>query len=105
MPQFTAHKNSNAATRARFPFLLDVQNNLLDELETRVAIPLAPATSMKGKALSRLMPCVKIAGSDHVLLTPQLAGISRKELGAAVADLSDQRDVIMAAMDFLLTGI
>ncbi|MGH8492465.1 MAG: CcdB family protein [Moraxellaceae bacterium] len=105
MPQFTAYKNSNAATKARFPFLLNVQSNLLDELETRVVIPLMPLTALKGKALTRLMPIVKIADADYVLLTPQLAGIARKELGATAADLSDQRDTIMAAMDFLLTGI
>lgn len=105
MPQFTAYKNSNATTKARIPFLLDVQSNLLEQLETRVVIPLAPAASMKGKTLSRLMPSVKISGNDYVLLTPQLAGISRKELGAAVSDLSDQRALIVAAIDFLVTGI
>ena len=36
MPQFSVYKNKNAATRARFPFLLDIQSDLLDPLATRV---------------------------------------------------------------------
>ncbi|MFZ5560750.1 MAG: CcdB family protein [Pseudomonadota bacterium] len=38
-------------------------------------------------------------------MTPQLAGISRKELGAEVAELTAHRDNIIAALDFLVTGI
>ena len=44
MPQFAVHRNRNAATKARFPLLLDVQTNLLEDLGTRVVIPLAPAS-------------------------------------------------------------
>lgn len=40
----------------------------------------------------------------YVLLTPKLAGIASKELGAASGSLAERRDVILGAMDFLLTG-
>jgi toxin CcdB len=40
-----------------------------------------------------------------VLLTPQLAGIFTKELGPPIADLSHDRQAIMAALDLLSTGI
>ena len=39
------------------------------------------------------------------MMTPQLAGVSKKELGQEVADLTDCREAIMAALDFLITGI
>jgi toxin CcdB len=39
------------------------------------------------------------------MLTPQLAGVSRRELGAPVARLEQQRFAIIAAIDFLVTGI
>lgn len=54
MPQFSVYKNKNAATKARVPYLLDVQSNLLSELETRVVVPLNLATAMKGNALTVL---------------------------------------------------
>jgi CcdB protein len=41
---------------------------------------------------------------DYVLMTPQLAGIRRIELGEAVGSLANARQTIVAAMDFLLTG-
>ncbi len=105
MAQFSVYANKNAATKSRFPYLLDVQSDLLSELETRVVIPLCPQRSMKGKPFTVLMPVVEIAGKAHVLITPQLAGIAKKELGTAVADLGAQRGAIVAALDLLVTGV
>jgi toxin CcdB len=39
------------------------------------------------------------------MLTPQLAGVSRKQLGAKATDLAQHRDDIIAALDLLITGI
>jgi toxin CcdB len=106
MPQFTAHRNRNPATRGRFPLLLDVQAGLLEDLGTRVVIPLVPASAeAKRSALQTLTPLVSVEGRDYLLLTPQLAGIPSRELGPEVADLSSSRDAIVAALDFLITGI
>lgn len=105
MPQFSVYKNKNAATRARVPYLLDVQSNLLSELETRVVVPLYTATALKGNALTVLNPRLEVEGKELVAMTPQLAGISRKELGAEVGKLTEQRDSIMRALDFLIAGI
>lgn len=38
--QFDVYENENPASRQRFPYLLDVQAELLDSLGTRVIIPL-----------------------------------------------------------------
>ncbi len=43
-------------------------------------------------------------GEDYVLMTPQLAGLARADLGVAIGSLAKERQVIIAAMDFLLTG-
>ena len=50
------------------------------------------------------MPVIRFEGEVFVLMTPQLAGISRRELGPSVGSLAQQRDAIVAAMDFLLMG-
>lgn len=106
MPQFTVYRNRNAATRARFPLLLDVQTGLLDELGTRVVIPLTPATATTRRTVMQtLIPALQIEGKDYLALTPQLAGIAARELGPPVTDLSDQRAIILAALDLLFTGI
>jgi len=104
MPQFTVHRNKNPSTQSAVPLLLDIQNDLLEELETRVVVPLCPAAALRGKALRTLTPVFEIEGHSYVMLMPQLAGIPRTELGAPVARLDRQRAEILAALDFLVTG-
>ena len=78
MAQFTVCRNKNPQTRSAVPFLLDVQNGLLADLETRVVVPLCPLS---------------------------LAGIPKSELGVPVTRVEQYRFEIIAAIDFLLTGI
>jgi CcdB protein. len=105
MAQFFAYRNLNAANRATIPLLLDVQSGLIATLDTCVVVPLYTEAAMKGKVLKTLTPVLAIDGKRHVMVTPQLAGIPRKLLGAPVADLSAHRADIMAALDMLVSGI
>ena len=105
MPQFTIYRNKNPQTVSAVPFLLDVQNDLLSDLETRVVVPLSPESAMKGKTLKPLMPVLEIEGERFVMLTPQMAGIPKRELGAPVTRVDRYRSEIIGAIDFLLTGI
>jgi toxin CcdB len=105
MPQFSVYLNANPDSKAIYPFLLDVQSDLIADLATRVVIPLSPASALQGKLVNTLMPLCEVEGLQYALLVPQLAGVSRKQLGAEVADLSSRRDDIMAALDLLITGI
>lgn len=59
----------------------------------------------KRSVLETLTPVCAVDGRDYLLLTPQLAGISAQELGPAIADLSSERQIIIAALDLLFTGI
>lgn len=105
MAQFTVYENTNPATRAALPLLLNVQSNLIRDLNTRVVVPLAPAAEMQAQRLRVLTPLLEIDGEQYLMLTPQMAGIPTRLLGSAVADLSIQRDEIVAALDLLITGI
>ena len=104
MPQFAVHRNKNPHSKATFPFLVDVQSDLLDELNTRVVIPLTKAAGLARKPLSHLTPTLSFDGDAYLLMTPQLAGIARADLGPQAGSLLEQREKIMAALDFLLTG-
>jgi toxin CcdB len=105
MPQFSVHRNPNPGTKAAFPLLLDVQSDLIVDLDTRVVVPLCPASARKGQLIGTLTPVFEIDGKSYVMLTPQLAGISKNQVGAIVADLSLHRHEIVAALDLLMTGI
>jgi toxin CcdB len=105
MGQFSVFKNKNPRSKTAFPFLVDVQSNLLAELQTRVVIPLAKSPELAKKPISTLSPLVEVQGQKYVLLTPQLAGISRSDLGAEVTNIAEHRDAVIAALDCLITGI
>lgn len=105
MPQFRVYRNPNASTRDRFPFLLDVQSDLVSALTTRVVVPLGPAAAMEGGPIRTLTPVFDIEGTACAMHTPQLAGISARQLGTEMADLADHRAAILAALDLLFTGI
>mgnify|MGYP002079131273 FL=1 len=60
---------------------------------------------MKGKLIKTLMPVFEVDGEQYAMLTPQLAGVSNKQVGGKVADLAQCRDEIIAALDLLITGI
>jgi toxin CcdB len=105
MPQFAVYRNPNPATAGEYPLLVDVQSDLLSDLATRVVIPLCPASVLGGRLVRTLMPVVDVAGDAYALLTPQLAGIPRKQLGEAVGSLAASRGEITAALDLLISGI
>lgn len=105
MTQFTVYRNANPATKAAVPYLLNVQNDLLEDLGTRVVVPLYPASTMKGKTLRTLTPVFEIEGKSFAMMTPQIAGIPKQSLGTVAADFSANRDEIVAALDLLITGI
>jgi toxin CcdB len=105
MAQFTVYRNKNPSTQSAVPYLLDIQSDLLESLETRVVVPLCATAAVQGKILRTLTPILEIEGDPFVMLTPQLAGVSRSELGAPIARLEQHRFTIIAAIDFLVTGI
>ncbi len=105
MAQFDVYRNANPATRARVPYLLDVQSDLLDILATRVVVPLCKPEVLKGKLAERLNPLLEVEGRSLAMLTPELAGVSRKVLGEPIANLARERALIIAALDLVITGI
>ena len=104
MSQFTVYKNPNPDSKDSYPYLLDVQNNLLNSLNTQVVVPMCYLSSINKRHLTNVSPIFKIKGRNCVMLTPQLAAIPQTDLGSSVTDLSENRSEIIAALDFLITG-
>lgn len=104
MAQFTVYRNKNPKSKAEIPYLLDVQSDLLNELGTRVVIPLFQRKLLSIQPLTRLTPELQIDGKKFILMTPQLAGIPVKELGEQICELTRNRAEIITAIDMLITG-
>jgi toxin CcdB len=103
MAQFDVYENTNPETKRTIPYLLDIQADLLDNLTTRVVVPLITASAM-GKAAKHLNPQFKIKRTAVVMSTAELAGVTVSILGEKVCSLKEQRTEIIAALGFLFTG-
>lgn len=105
MGQFRAYENTKAETRTRYPYLLDIQSDLLSELKTTIVIPLSPADTAAPMSLTRLNPSFMLGDEKFTAITQDMAGIARSQLGAQAYDLSASRSEIVSAVDFLISGI
>jgi toxin CcdB len=103
MGQFDVYENPNKETNQSVPYLLDVQADLLDNLATRVVVPLITGSAI-GKPIKYLNPEFEIGMSTVFMSTAELAGIPVRALGQKVGSLKDRHDEIIAALDFLFTG-
>lgn len=85
-------------------YLLDLQDDLLEHLSTRIVAPLAAPENL-GPEMKRVNPRIPIGGREHILLTHLLAAIPFKSLGESVGSARACRNDIIAALDFLFTGV
>jgi len=84
-------------------YVIDVQSELLDGLNSRVVVPLMviDAAPMPAK---RLNPVFEIDGVEHVMVTQFLASIPLSVLKATNFNLSDRHDDITNALDMVFQG-
>ncbi len=104
MAQFDVYENPNPASQKTIPFLLDVQTDLLDNLATRVVVPLVASAAIP-KPGRHLNPAFSIGETGVIMSTAEIAGVSIKSLGKRVCSIKEYRDKIVAAIDFMITGI
>ncbi|MFW2580486.1 CcdB family protein [Aliarcobacter butzleri] len=100
MAQFDVYENLNEKSKQNIPYLLDIQNDILKDLTTRVVIPLI----ITNKAINFLNPKFTINQIDVILSTAELASIPMEILGNKICSLKDKREEIIGAVDFLVTG-
>lgn len=84
-------------------YLLDVQADLLDGLNTRVVVPLMPRDTAPAPA-RRLNPVFPVAGQPHVMVTQFLAAVPRSVLAAPVTSLAAHDTEIGNALDMVFVG-
>lgn len=104
MARFDVYPNPGAHSGTT-PYLLDVQSDLLDGLDSRVVIPLRRLEHFaKVKLPTQLTPVLRVAGIDYLLETPKMGSVPKRILKVSVVCLADEQDQITAAMDFLFQG-
>jgi len=100
MARYDVYANPDATRRKIAPFLLDVQNDYINSLDSRVVIPMRPA-ALYPHPMRDLNPVFEVDGKVVVLDTAALAAFPARELKKRVTGLQDQSELIVAAMDCL----
>ncbi|MCX7278884.1 MAG: CcdB family protein [Burkholderiales bacterium] len=100
MARFDVYPHPEEAMRATTPFLLDVQNNFIDRVNTRIVVPLR-AAAVFGPPMRDLNPQFEIAGVAVVLDSTALAAFPVSGLKKSVGSLIDHQTDILAALDLL----
>ena len=104
MARFDVYPNPGAHASTT-PYLLDVQSDLLNGLDSRMVIPLRSLEHFANVKLpTRLTPVLRLNGQDYLLETPKMGAVPLRILKSAVASLAQDKDRILGALDFLFQG-
>ena len=103
--QFDIYANRNKDTNKVYPFFIDVQNDLLDSLNSRIVVPLTPRQSVTNPYPENLCPQIELDNKHYLILSHQITSISVNMLKKQIGSVAEKRDEIIAAIDFLVTGI
>ncbi|NRB42282.1 MAG: CcdB family protein [Pseudomonadales bacterium] len=105
MAQFDVYKNPSRNTKKAYPYIVDIQHELISDIATRMVIPLGRLNHFKNEQMQGLTPDIEYEGEKLLLLTPQIASIPARQLKDPVGSLSHFRDEIISSLDFAITGI
>ncbi len=104
MAQFDFYDNPQAGSNRFVPYVLDVQSALIDQLGTRLVVPLSRVGVQQARLPLSLCPVVEVAGEPLVLMphlaAPMLVRLLKKPAGS----LAHRSAEILGAMDAVLSG-
>ena len=105
MAQFDVYENPSKQTRKAYPYILDIQHSLIEDIATRIVVPLGDAKKFNTEELKGLTPKVEFEGKTLLILMPQITSMSARSLKDPVGTLSHLRDEIISSLDLAITGI
>jgi toxin CcdB len=83
--------------------VLDCQADVMGHYNTRFVVPLLPESAAP-KPADRLNPVFAINGASFVMCTQFAASVKLSELGTFILSLSSENDVVLGALDMLISG-
>ena len=103
--QFDVFDNPSPRMRDVYPYVVDVQSDLLSALDTRMVVPLAITTLAAKDMPRRLCPVLTVNGQSLMLVPFEAAPLDKRLLRTEVTSVRDRSHEIIAAMDSVLSGI
>lgn len=103
--QFDVFENPSPRMRNVYPYVVDIQSDLLSALATRMVMPLA-ITNLCAKDLPlRLCPVITVNDISLMLVPFEAAPLDKRLLRTEVTSVRHRSHEIIAAMDAVLSGI
>ncbi len=103
--QYDVYDNPSARMRDQYPFVVDVQSNLLSSLATRMVVPLAKTSLAANELPRRLCPVIAVRRKSLMLVPFEAAPLDKRLLKNGVASIQDRANDITSAMDAVMSGI
>jgi toxin CcdB len=100
MARYDVYAHPDLQLRNKTPYLLDIQNTFLDDLETRVVLPLRDLSYLP-YPIRDMNPVFGIKGMKVILDTASIAAFPAKSLSCPVEHWQQHADAITHALDML----
>ena len=102
--QYDVYLNPIPQSKNIYPYVIDVQSNLLSFLKTRMTVPLKIYKS-RVDTPKKLTPIFNVLGEDMLFISFFAQAMDKKHLRQSVGSLSQHASEIVTAMDCILSGI
>jgi toxin CcdB len=103
--QFDVYLNPSPKMRDRYPYIVDIQSDLLSGLATRMVMPLAISALSSDEVPRRLCPSIVVKGQMHLLVPFEAAPLDKRFLKRRIASIRECASDIVSAADAVMSGI
>ena len=103
--QFDVFENPSPRMRDVYPYVVDVQSDVLSSLATRMVVPLAVTTLAANELPRRLCPLITVKDKLFMLVPSEAAPLDKRLLRVEITSVRDRSHEIVSAMDSVLSGI
>jgi len=103
--QYDVYPNPSPRMRDSYPFVVDIQSDLLKALATRMVVPLVVTKLPVTNLPRRLCPVFVVQGQSLMLVPFEAAPLDKRHLRAKVGSMREHAHDIVAAMDTVMSGV
>jgi toxin CcdB len=105
MAQWDVYPNPSERSRARLPYLVVIQSDLLSQLPTRLVAPLSRSEVAPGELPLRLVPRFRVGDEMLVLKPHEVGSVESRALREPVTSLRAESHRIVDALDTVVAGV
>jgi len=102
--QYDVYVNPQPGSRASVPYVVDVQGGLIDQLPTRLVMPLSRVGVDQPRLPATLCPTIDIEGEPLSLMPHLAAPIPVRLLKKAIASVAHRASEVSTALDAVISG-